>query len=103
MSNKEYSNGSQERLLDVLLTLSGNEFLGLAPSEICRALGTSPSNVSRDLRVLRKKGLAEELPETGRWRLGPKLIQMAHAFDLHVQAMQQRLDQVKQRYTRTPR
>lgn len=99
---REYHNAAQERGYKVLLTLAGNEFQGLAPHEIAKAVGTSLSNTTRDLRVLQRAGLAEPIQETGRWRLGPKLIQIAVAFSLHVDSARRRLDEITQRYTRTP-
>lgn len=103
MSEKRYTSGSQERGYQVLLLLAGNEFMGLAPGEIARALQTGPSNITRDLRVLRAVGLAEEIAETGRWRLGPKLVQIALAFKDHMAKVQHRVDEIEQRYSRTPR
>lgn len=98
----DYTNEAQQRLCKVILLLAGNEFNGLAPSEIAKALGTNPSNVTRDLDNLRTAGLAEELPDTGRWRLGPRLIQIALAFSSHVSRMSDRLGELQQRYSRLP-
>ena len=98
---REYSNGSQERGYKVLMLLAGNEFNGLAPGEIAKSLQISAGNVTRDLRVLQKAGLAEPLPhDEGKWRLGPKVIQMAIAFKQHMATVQHRLAEVDQRYSR---
>lgn len=96
-------NAAQVRVLQTLLLLQGHEFQGLAPSEVSKALNTTPSNTTRDLRVLAHLGLAEQIPETGRWRLGPKLVQVATAFQLELSRQRARLDEVAQRYTRSPR
>jgi hypothetical protein len=47
-------------------------------------------------------GLAEEIVGTGRWRLTPKLIQIAVAFQFAVEQAERKLGEMKQRYTRTP-
>lgn len=102
MPEKTYTNAAQERGYRVLLTLAGNEFTGLAPSEIARAVGTTNDNITRDLRVLQATGLAEPILETGRWRLGPKLVQIALAFTDHIDRNRRRLEEVQQRYSRRP-
>jgi len=97
----DYINAAQQRLLKTVLLLAGNEFTGLAPSDLAKALQTNPSNVTRDLANLKEAGLAEQLPDTGRWRLGPKLIQVATAFAEHIQMTSDRMAEIRQRYTRT--
>jgi len=97
----DYINNSQQRLLRTILLLAGNELAGLAPSDLAKALDTGPSNVTRDLANLKEAGLAEQLPETGRWRLGPKVVQIAVDFQLNLGRSQSRVDEIRQRYTRT--
>lgn len=101
MSEREYANAAQERGYAVLLALAGHEVNGLAPGEIAKGLCATPSSITRDLRVLAKAGLAEPIAETGRWRLGPKLVQIANAFALNLDRARRRVDEVHQRYTRT--
>lgn len=96
------ANAGQVRVLRTLLLLQGHEFQGMAPSEIAKALDTGPANTSRDLRVLQRLGLAEQIQETGRWRLGPKVVQIATAFSLELDKHRRRVEEVAQRYTRTP-
>lgn len=98
----DYINAAQQRILKIVMLLAGNEFNGLAPSDLAKALSTNPSNVTRDLANLREAGLAEMLPETGRWRLGPKLIQVAVAFTDNVARSADRMRELQQRYTRQP-
>lgn len=102
MSKEIYINAAQQRLLKAVVLLAGNEFSGLAPSDLAKALNTNPSNVTRDLANLREAGLAEQLPDTGRWRLGPKLVQIALAFSDHMSRATNRIDEMQQRYTRKP-
>lgn len=99
----EISCSSQERGYRVLLMLAGHEVNGLAPGDIAKALGTSAANTHRDLRVLQKCGLAEPLPDGTRWRLGPRLVQVAIAYQTQIAAARQRLDETEQRYSRIPR
>lgn len=99
----KYLATSQQRVLRALVSLAGHEVNGLTTSQLAHATRTSPSNTVRDLANLRAAGLAEEVPGLeGRWRLGPKLIQIALAHLRHVDQSQARLDEVKQRYSRTP-
>lgn len=98
----EYSNAAQERGYAVLLALAGHEVNGVAPGEIAKALQEEASNITRDLRVLQKVGLAEQIPETRNWRLGPKLVQIATAFSLNLDRARRRVDETAQRYTRDP-
>lgn len=102
MSKDLYINAAQQRLLKMVVQLAGNEFSGLAPSDLAKALNTNPSNVTRDLANLKEAGLAEQLPDTGRWRLGPKLVQIALAFSDHMSRATNRIDEMQQRYTRKP-
>lgn len=93
---------AQRRILQVVLTLAGNELMGVAPSEIQRALGiSSASTVTRDLAVLKDLGLAEQVQETGRWRLGPRIVQVARDFELALTKAASKVEEIQQRYTRT--
>lgn len=99
---------AQQRILAVLMALAGREIDGVSMSEIAAALetraGASPksqrNNVHRDLNNLRHAGLAEQLPDSDRWRLAPRLVQIAHAYNRHIDRAAQRLDEVRNRYTR---
>ncbi|MGN6229158.1 MAG: winged helix-turn-helix domain-containing protein [Dyella sp.] len=71
-----YVNAAQQRVLKMLMLLAGHEMFGLAPSEIAKAIKTSPSNVTRDLANLKEAGLAEPL-DGGRWRITPRMGQLA--------------------------
>lgn len=103
MSQREYRCAAQERLIDVIVILSGNEVTGLTIKEVADAARTSQPNAFRDVKVLQAKGMAEQIPDTDRWRLGPKLVQMGLAHMRHMDKAQSRLDEVKNRYTREPR
>jgi DNA-binding IclR family transcriptional regulator len=98
-----YVNESQQRVLRVMLALSGREVEGLAPGELAKGLSISPANVTRDLANLREAGLAEEIVDTGRWRLTPKLVQIGVAMQLSVDEAERKLAETKSRYSRAPR
>ncbi|HJW23773.1 MAG TPA: IclR family transcriptional regulator [Rhodocyclaceae bacterium] len=102
MSTQRYRNEAQQRILKVMLLLAGNEFNGLAPSDLAKAVDTNPSNITRDLANLQEAGLAEPLADTGRWRLGPKVVHIAVAFSRQLDRARIRLDEVTNRYTREP-
>lgn len=103
-SDERYLNASQQRILRVMLALSGQEVNGLAPGEIAKGLGLDPSMLTRDLANLEIAGLAEEIIGTGgRWRLSPKLIQIGVAMQLAVEEAERKLGETVHRYTRTPR
>ncbi len=92
-----------QKIVRVILALAGNEFDGLAVKQICEATGLSPSQAGNYLETLRAEGMAEKIEETQRWRLGPKLIQVAIAFSAHIDRKRQQLDDIQNRYTRAPR
>ncbi len=51
----------------------------LGTNEIARRTGINPSSVSRLLATLAGDELVRRVPDTGRWRLGPRLIRLGHA------------------------
>lgn len=61
-------------LLDLLA--DGGEF---GTNELARRTGLSASTVSRTLATLAAGGLVEHVPESGRYRLGLRLVQLGHA------------------------
>jgi DNA-binding IclR family transcriptional regulator len=69
--------GSVQRafgVIDVLADADGE----LGTNEIARRTGVNPSTVSRLLATLVTGGLVEHVPETGRYRLGPRLVQLGN-------------------------
>lgn len=97
----DYTNPGQQRVLALLVLLAGNEFAGLTPAQCAAALRTSQSNITRDLDNLATSGLADRM-ESGRWMLGPKLVQIALAFSTHLERSKARVAEIEQRYTRLP-
>lgn len=99
----KYRSESQQKTLAIMIRLAGHEKTGLAPGEIAKATGIPNSNVTRALANLRIAGLAEQVPGMeGRWRLGPKLIQIGLAYTRAIERLRAEVDELEQRYTRDP-
>lgn len=86
------------RVCRLLVVLAGNTVNGLATGELAKALGISESNITRTVAHLINEGFVEEAAIADRWRLGPKLVQIARAYEADIARRQGELDQIKQRY-----
>lgn len=103
MSDDKYTSEQVQRVLRVLLALAGNEFRGMSLKEVATAADCSNDNALRALENLRTAGLAERsVHDDKRWQLGPRLVQVAFAFDAALQKSQRELDERRQRFTRIP-
>ena len=103
-----YACDAQQRLLFVQSALAGHEVNGVTLTEITNAWAqragkvNQKNNIFRDLQNLRLAGYAEQLPDSDKWRLGPRVVQIALA---HMQAIERasvRLQETRQRYSRDP-
>lgn len=103
MTEDRYRSESQQRILKILLTLGGHEINGLSPGEISKSLNIQPAHITRDLANLKIAGIAESIPETGRWRLTPKVPQIAMAMLREIEKREGFISETKQRYTRDPK
>jgi IclR family acetate operon transcriptional repressor len=65
-----------ERTIAILDALGASADAGT--NELARATGINASSVSRILATLAAAGYVEHLPGSGRYRLGPRLLQLAH-------------------------
>lgn len=101
-NDKKNLGNAQLRLLKVIEALSGHEVFGVRLKEVAQAVKASDPTVLRDLQTLQAAGWAMQ-DESGLWRLHTRLIQIATHFAHGIDAARQRLDEVHQRYTRTPR
>ncbi|MDP2008214.1 MAG: IclR family transcriptional regulator [Rubrivivax sp.] len=101
MSDDEYIREPQQRLMQLIRTLAGNEIEGLAPGDIARLNTWPASQVTKDLANLKHFGWAEQIAATGRWRLGPQIVQIAmrHMEALH--RAESRLGEIKNRFSRS--
>jgi DNA-binding IclR family transcriptional regulator len=96
----DYTNAGQQRLLKLIQALAGYEINGVAPAALAREVGCSAACITRDMDNLRTAGLAEEVPETGRWRLGPGIVQIALKHMNALDRAEKRLAEVRNRYSR---
>lgn len=102
MSNQhKYICEPQQRILKLLHVLAGHEVHGLAPSDIAQAQRCSMSVVTRDLANLRSAGMAEQVPDTGRWRLAPLVVQIAVRHSVGLDRAEAKLIEIRSRYSRT--
>lgn len=99
MKNDKYINVAQQRALRTLLILAEHDLDGLTPGEIARQIDTLPSNTTRDLANLRLAGLAEML-DNGRWRITPRVAQLAQSLQRNLDKARKRLADTQRRYSR---
>lgn len=102
MTKAKYQSDSQQRVLNVMFALAGNEISGLAPTAVAKGLNVQPSAITRDLANLVIAGVAEKM-ESGNYRLTPKIVQIAVAFSDELGKAQSKLNEISNRYTRQPR
>lgn len=96
----DYTHDGQQRILALVTLLSGHEITGMTPAEIAKAQGCTPSCVTRDLANLRTAGFAETVPETGRWRLSPTVVQISVRYAAALHRAELRISEIRGRYSR---
>ena len=93
----------QSRVVAIILAMAGREIVGVRNSELADALHVTRSAISRDLAKLQELGIVETMPtDPSKYRLGPKLIQIARAHMEGIALIQAQIDQIQQRYSRQP-
>jgi DNA-binding IclR family transcriptional regulator len=91
------------RGLKLALILAGHEMFGLRTSEIAKAANLPDHMITRDLQALLDEGFIERTPrDMERWRLGPKLIQVAQAHVAGLAKIDREMREVAQRCARDP-
>lgn len=100
MTEAKYISEQQQRLLQVIRTLAGNEIEGLAPGDLAKLIPCHASQVTRDLSNLKHFGWAEQIATTGRWRLGPQVVQIATRHMTAIDRAESRLTEIKNRFSR---
>lgn len=98
---EQYINEGQQRILRLVNALAGHEVTGLTPSQIAQLQECSASLVTRDLANLQIAGFAEQVPETGYWRLAPQVVQISIKHATALQRAETRLQEVAQRFSRS--
>lgn len=96
----KYISDAQQRILGLVLALAGNEIEGLAPGQLAKLNDCEPSKITRDLANLKHLGWAEQITSTGRWRLGPALVQVALRHTAALDRAQSRLTEIVNRFSR---
>lgn len=98
--DNKYISDAQQRILGLLLVLSDMPVDGLSKGQMAQLNQCTPSDVTRDFANLVHAGFAEVLPQTGRCRLGPKLVQISINHATALARAQARLDEVTNRFSR---
>lgn len=101
MASHPYYNGSQQRVLRVMLALFGHEIDGLAPSQLARAVNANASAITRDIYNLIEVGVAERLPHNENIRISPVLGRKALQVMTALDAAERRIHETRTRFTRT--
>lgn len=91
--------GPAKKVCDLFRLLAGHELLGLAPGEIAKGLGISPSWVSINLPALATTGYVEQVAGTNRWRLGVQFVRIATTVATNLNAAKRQLDDISARYS----
>lgn len=89
---------AQRRSYKIILLLAGHEFDGMANADVASALNANQATTLRDLQVMQDVGLAEQIEQTGRWRLGPKLVQIALRYQVQMGRAEDRLNETRRRF-----
>ena len=85
-----YTSSSGTRVLEVLKALKGHTITGLSNQELAKALGHSPSAITRSLAELIEAGLAIKL-DNGRFAHSVAMLQIAQAHAEHCARIQNRI------------
>jgi DNA-binding IclR family transcriptional regulator len=99
MSDK-YTNEAQQRVLRVVMLLGEDVVVGLAPTQIAKALNVPASYVTRDLENLRTAGWAIQHEETGRWLLGAKPGALGVKVLSSIDRATRKVEEARSRFTR---
>ncbi|NKF51389.1 MarR family transcriptional regulator [Shewanella sp. WXL01] len=99
-NKNSYLSDQVQRTLKVILALTGNEVKGISPGELAKRTDISPANITRVLANLEHAQFAQRLPQdSSRWRLAPKLVQIANTVSLNLNQAQLQLQQDQQNYS----
>lgn len=96
--NKPRTNDSARRALRVLKALRGHTLAGLSNTDLAKALGESPANITRYMDTLIESGFATRL-DTGRFAPSIGFLQYAMATAEELQRAQARITEIQARIT----
>jgi DNA-binding IclR family transcriptional regulator len=97
------SENIHSRVCELIMAMAGHEVHGLRNSQLADALDVSRPTITRDLTTLQQIGVVEQIPGLqGRWRLGPKLIQISRAHAEGMARVKSAVAEIEQRFSRSP-
>lgn len=88
---------SQARIFAITETLCENHIEGIANKELARAVGTTQSNICRDMALFEQFGWAERNAH-GKWRLSPKFVGIAGQISKSYHVARLQLSEEEARY-----
>lgn len=97
----DYTNSSQQRILKVVLAMFGHEIDGLAPGQLAKLAGIKPGEATRDLDNLMQAGFVEKVPQGNAYRITPMVGQKAMAILHTLDHATRRVEETRNRFTRT--
>ena len=100
MPEEKHRIESVQRAIKAQICLAGHEMEGLSPSQIALATGMTATQTTRIMANLEIGGIAERNTSNNKWRLSPRVVQIAIA---HMNAMdkaEKKLTETKIRYSR---
>ncbi len=94
---KQQISQSQLRGYQTLKALFGHEITGIECNTLAQQLGSTRSQVFKDLTTLEAAGLAEQLPNKN-WRVSPQLSRQITLIINNFRAAKARIDETWKRY-----
>ena len=94
--------GAVGKALSVMFALAGHEVQGLTNNDIAAATGLSASAATQYRQVLQDEGMVEAIMP-GRYRLTPKIVQVARDHHTGLERMRHMVSETEQRYSRSSR
>ena len=88
-----------DRVLDVLEVLCSHPISGATNGDIAHATGSTPSQVTRDVAVLIRKGWVRKSGESGRFHPAPAFTALSFRVLDELNRSQQRMDDQRHAFT----
>lgn len=87
---------SAEKVLNVLVALSGHSLKGATNQELAKQLNEPPAQITRALQTLVSMGLAQQLDDDS-YALGDRFVAIAHAHAEEINRAQSKINEHVQR------
>lgn len=98
---ERYLSDQVQRCFRLMFSLEGRIVAGASPGELAKALAVDPSCITRDLANLRAAGVVTQIPETGRYRLSPRIGQIGLQVLRELDDAERNLGDLRNRFTRS--